>query len=67
MVAIIQEVSGHTGVAPEVAPRRPGDPATLVASSARARAELGWAPAKPALHEIVADAWRFLRLRGAPR
>jgi UDP-glucose 4-epimerase len=49
----------------EMAPRRSGDPAELVASSARARSELGWAPAKPGLHDIVADAWAFVRTRGA--
>jgi UDP-glucose 4-epimerase len=36
----------------------------LVASSAKARAELGWVPARPALADIVADAWTFAR---APR
>ena len=45
------------------AARRPGDPAELVASSARARAELGWVPAQPDLHTIVSDAWTFLRTR----
>jgi UDP-glucose 4-epimerase len=47
------------------APRRPGDPAVLVASSERIRAELGWKPAKPELAAMVADAWAFLR--GSPR
>jgi UDP-glucose 4-epimerase len=42
-------------------PRRPGDPATLVASSARIRRELGWQPAYPALGEIVATAWAWHR------
>ncbi|HEV7887681.1 MAG TPA: UDP-glucose 4-epimerase GalE [Acidimicrobiales bacterium] len=41
------------------APRRPGDPAVLVASSARIGAELGWAPAKD-LRAMVADAWGFV-------
>jgi UDP-glucose 4-epimerase len=41
------------------APRRPGDPAMLVASSELIRAELGWTPRKPALEEMVADAWAF--------
>jgi UDP-glucose 4-epimerase len=41
------------------APRRAGDPATLVASSDLIRAELGWTPRKPALEEMVADAWAF--------
>ena len=39
-----------------VAPRRPGDPATLVASSERIRADLGWRPERD-LRAMVADAW----------
>ncbi len=38
-------------------PRRDGDPATLVASSARIRAEWGWKPAYPDLETIVRHAW----------
>ena len=45
-------------------PRRPGDPAVLVASSARIRTELGWHPAKPELEAMVADAWTWLREHG---
>ena len=41
------------------APRRPGDPPQLVAASDRIRAELGWEPRKPALADMVADAWAF--------
>ncbi|MBE0417050.1 MAG: UDP-glucose 4-epimerase GalE [Coriobacteriia bacterium] len=50
-----------TGAEVEVVrgPRRPGDPATLVASAEKARRELGWAPAHGDLREIVADAWRW--------
>ncbi len=43
------------------APRRPGDPPMLVAASDRIRSELGWEPRKPALEEMVADAWAFAR------
>lgn len=43
------------------APRRPGDPPTLVASSGRARSELGWRPRRPDLPAILETAWRFLR------
>ncbi|MTE13649.1 UDP-glucose 4-epimerase GalE [Nocardia aurantiaca] len=46
------------------APRRAGDPAVLVASSAKAIAELGWRPEHTDLDEIVADAWDFLRTLG---
>jgi len=41
------------------APRRPGDPPQLVAASGKIRAELGWEPRKPALVEMVGDAWAF--------
>ncbi|RSM41980.1 UDP-glucose 4-epimerase GalE [Actinoplanes sp. ATCC 53533] len=45
----------------EVAPRRDGDPATLVASSLRARDELGWVPEKNTLADMIGDAWAFYR------
>jgi UDP-glucose 4-epimerase len=64
VVDVVRAVTGAP-LPVESAPRRPGDPAELVASSARARAELGWVPAKPGLPEIVADAWSFLSLRSA--
>ncbi|MBM3845508.1 MAG: UDP-glucose 4-epimerase GalE [Verrucomicrobia bacterium] len=40
-------------------PRRPGDPPRLVASSARARAELGWRPRHTSLEKIIESAWRW--------
>jgi UDP-glucose 4-epimerase len=45
-------------------PRRAGDPAVLVASSARAIAELGWSPQHTDLDEIVADAWTYVQSLG---
>ena len=42
-------------------PRRAGDPAVLVASSDRIRAELGWVPEKPGLELMVGDAWEWLQ------
>jgi UDP-glucose 4-epimerase len=41
-------------------PRRAGDPPVLVASSARIRSELGWAPVRQELEVIVEDAWRWM-------
>ena len=41
------------------APRRQGDPATLVADAAKARRVLGWRPQRAAIETIVADAWRW--------
>jgi len=61
-----REVTGHVIPAVE-APRRPGDPATLVASSARARRHLGWRPQHTDVREIVASAWRWHRGRWGGR
>ena len=44
-------------VAWQSAPRRPGDPAVLYASSDRAQRELGWRPQYPDLELIVRHAW----------
>lgn len=41
----------------EEAQRRLGDPAVLVASSAKIRQELGWSPVRSDLVSIVSDAW----------
>jgi UDP-glucose 4-epimerase len=60
VIASVREVTGVDIHARE-APRRPGDPSMLVASSERIRSELGWEPRKPGLDEIVADAWAFAR------
>ena len=40
-------------------PRRAGDPPVLVASSDKARRELGWKPTRERLEVIIGDAWRF--------
>ncbi len=45
----------------EIGPRRPGDPAVLVASSDRIRRELGWRPGYPDLAGIIESAWRWRR------
>ena len=45
----------------EFAPRRAGDPAVLIASSALAREELGWRPRFHDLGEIVDSAWQWHR------
>ena len=40
-------------------PRRPGDPAVLVASADRIKQELGWKPQYPELQKIIATAWHW--------
>jgi UDP-glucose 4-epimerase len=51
------------------APRRPGDPARLVAASQRIRDELGWLPRRAELRDMVGDAWAWARAHphGYPR
>lgn len=41
-------------------PRRPGDPAVLVASSEKIRQVLGWNPEFPGLGDIIASTWNYL-------
>jgi len=41
------------------APRRTGDPARLVASSEKAKRELGWQPRYPALETMIEHAYRW--------
>ncbi len=42
----------------DIAPRRAGDPATLIASSAKIKAELHWQP-RFGIEDLLASAWRF--------
>jgi UDP-glucose 4-epimerase len=60
VLAACREVTGLDTPA-QVAPRRPGDPAVLVASSEAIAAELGWS-AERDLRAMVADAWTFAQL-----
>ena len=57
-----RRVTGHPIPAVE-APRRPGDPAVLVACSDRAKDVLGWKPAHPDLDDIVSSAWKWHQRR----
>ena len=44
-----------------IGPRRPGDPAVLIASSDRIKSELGWAPAFQDPDLIVKSAWDWMQ------
>jgi UDP-glucose 4-epimerase len=61
VVDTVRSVTGRP-VPTRVGPRRPGDPAALVATSAKARERLGWVP-EHRLVDIVRDAWQFARSR----
>ncbi len=60
VIECARRVTGHC-IPATVEPRRVGDPATLVASSAKIRAELGWQPRYPALEDIVRSAWDYVQ------
>jgi UDP-glucose 4-epimerase len=60
---VIDTVSQVTGkqVATTVGPRRAGDPAVLIASSDKIKAELGWQPKYQDLKVIVESAWKWMQ------
>jgi UDP-glucose 4-epimerase len=60
VLAAAKAVTGRN-IPCEFAPRRPGDPATLIASSDKARAHLGWIPSMRDMADIVETAWRWHR------
>ena len=60
VIETAREVTGHP-IPAKVGPRRPGDPATLIASSEKIRRELGWEPRYPELRTIVETAWNWHR------
>lgn len=57
-----RRVTGHP-IPAEIHPRRPGDPAVLVASSAKAMRELGWRPRYTNLDDILRTAWAWHQKR----
>jgi len=60
VIETCRRVTGHP-IPAEVGPRRPGDPAVLIASSDKIRRELGWKPRYPDLQTIVEHAWAWHR------
>ena len=45
----------------EICPRRAGDPVAIIASSSRAKAELGWKPEFTGIEAIIDSAWRWMK------
>jgi len=58
VIETARQITGHS-IPAEIGPRRPGDPAVLIASSDKIRHELGWKPKYPDLRDIVESAWRW--------
>lgn len=63
VIGVCRSVTGRD-IPAEEGPRRAGDPAVLVASSALIQAELGWHATRD-LRDMVTDAWRFTQARAA--
>ena len=61
VIDVCADVTG-AAIGTEVTARRPGDPATLIASSERIQAELGWRAVR-GLRDMAADAWAFTKAR----
>ncbi|WP_018133055.1 UDP-glucose 4-epimerase GalE [Effusibacillus pohliae] len=53
-----REVTGHP-IPARIGPRRAGDPAVLIASSEKAKQELGWQPKYNSLQQIIESAWNW--------
>ncbi|KRM58051.1 UDP-glucose 4-epimerase GalE [Secundilactobacillus malefermentans] len=58
LVEAAREVTG-TEIPAEMAPRRPGDPSTLIAASEKARTELGWDPQFDDIKKTIETAWAW--------
>lgn len=60
VLAIARNITGHP-IPSDFGPRRPGDPAELIAASDSIKQELGWKPKHSDLEKIVSDAWRWFQ------
>lgn len=58
VIDVAREVSGNNFTV-TIEPRRPGDPAILVADATRAQKELAWQPKFTELKDIVETAWNW--------
>ena len=62
VVESARRVTGHP-IPVEEMPRRPGDPAVLIAGSAKIEADLAWRPKYLELDDIVRSAWEWHQQR----
>ena len=58
MIDAARKVTGHP-IPAEVMSKRAGDPARLIASSIKAKEDLGWAPKYNDVETIIASAWAW--------
>ncbi len=60
VIEAAREVTG-LAITEKLGARRPGDPAVLIASSDKIKAELGWEPEFQDLYVIIESAWAWMR------
>jgi UDP-glucose 4-epimerase len=62
---VIESTGRVTGrpIPTDIVPRRPGDPAVLIASSEKIGRELGWKPQHTTLDTIIESAWKWHQIR----
>jgi UDP-glucose 4-epimerase len=58
VIEMARQATGHP-IPAVIGPRRPGDPAVLIASSERIKQDLGWKPQFPELRAIIETAWKW--------
>jgi UDP-glucose 4-epimerase len=58
VIEAARKITGHP-IPADIAPRRPGDPATLVAGSEKIKSELGWDPKFTDIESIIQTAWNW--------
>jgi UDP-glucose 4-epimerase len=66
VVEIAREVTGKE-IPIKVGPRRPGDPAVLIASSDQIKKDLGWSPRFGDLRLIIESAWTLIQIKEMDR
>lgn len=62
VIEIAREVTGRE-IPIKVGPRRPGDPAVLIASSEEIKKDLGWSPRFGDLRSIIESAWTLMQIK----
>lgn len=60
VIDVARELTGRD-ISVRVGARRPGDPAVLIASSARIKRELNWSPQFQDLRLIIESAWQWMQ------
>ena len=60
VIEVASEITGRD-IPIKMGPRRPGDPAVLIASSEKIKGELGWSPQFQDLRKIVDSVWRWMQ------